>query len=91
MSWDELQYSSQPSATIVKSVKCRSRAQGSIHTLLKSTGTKVQAKVWFGANDLAPLHKLIRAERVGFKTQPGKLRPVTQTIRAAPMYTADEK
>jgi hypothetical protein len=47
-------------------------------TFVKGTGTKVQAKVRLGANNLTPFHEFIGTKLVRFGTNPGKLRPVSK-------------
>jgi hypothetical protein len=47
-------------------------------TFVKGTGTKVQAKVRLGANNLTPLHEFIGTKFVRLGTNPGKLRPVSK-------------
>ena len=44
-----------------------------VHTFVQGASAKVEAQVGLRAENLAPLHELVRSKLVGLGAQPGKL------------------
>jgi len=57
-------------------------------TFVESAGAHIQAKIGFGADQLAPFHKLVGANLVAFYTDPSQLRSKVLSVSRPPLEIA---
>jgi hypothetical protein len=57
-------------------------------TFVESAGTHIQAKIGFGADQLAPFHELVGAKLVAFYTDPSQLWSKDLSVGRLPLEIA---